>query len=163
MAVAGWAWLLSGPLAQAQVDPMPSWRDGPARKAILDFVRAATDPAGQDFVPAADRIATFDNDGTLWVEQPIYTQVLFAIDRVKALAPGHPKWKTEEPFRSILAGDREAMTQFTIQNIERAIAATHSRMSVDEFRAIIQQWLATAEHPAISDVTPTSSTNPCSS
>jgi len=147
MAVAGLTWLLTGPLARAQVDPLPSWNDGPAKRAILGFVRAATDPAGPGFVPADDRIATFDNDGTLWVEQPIYTQVLFAFDRVKTLAPGHPHWKTEEPFRSILSGDRDAMTRFTIQDFERVIAATHSGMSVEEFHEIIKQWLATAEHP----------------
>ena len=110
---ARWRLLLVGVPGAGPIDPLPSWNDGPARKAILDFVRAATDPAGPDFVPPEERIATFDNDGTLWVEQPIYTQVEFAFDRVKALAPGHPEWKTEEPFRSILAGDREAMAQFT--------------------------------------------------
>ncbi|MBV8487835.1 MAG: haloacid dehalogenase-like hydrolase [Planctomycetaceae bacterium] len=147
MAVAGLIWLLTGPLAQAQVDPLPSWNDGPTKRAILGFVRAATDPAGPGFVPADDRIATFDNDGTLWVEQPIYTQVVFAFDRVKTLATGHPEWKTEEPFRSILSGNRDEMTRFTIQDFVRVIAATHSGMSEEEFHETIKQWLATAEHP----------------
>ncbi len=146
-AVAGLAWLLTGPLVRTQVDPLPSWGDGPARKAVLEFVRDATEPGGSRFVPADERIATFDNDGTLWVEQPIYTQAAFAFDRVKALAPGHPDWKTEEPFRSILADDRDALTRFTIQDFQRVVAATHSGMTVDDFHATIKAWLATAKHP----------------
>ena len=146
-AVAALAFLLVGRHAHAQVDPLPCWNEGPARKAVLEFVRAATDPAGPGFVPPEERIATFDNDGTLWVEQPIYTQVAFALDRVRKLAPGHSEWKTEEPFRSILSGDRDAMTRFTIQDFARVIATTHSGMTVDEFHAIIKEWLAAAKHP----------------
>ncbi len=106
-----------------------------------------TKDGGPDFVPAAERIATFDQDGTLWCEQPIYTQVVFAIDRVKALAAKHPEWKTTEPFQSILADDRAAMYKFTIQDFARVAAATHAGMTVEEFQAIVKKWLATAEQP----------------
>jgi haloacid dehalogenase-like hydrolase len=146
IAVTALTFLPMGRLSNAQTDPLPSWNDGPARKAVLEFVRAAADPAGPGFVPVEERIATFDNDGTLWVEQPIYTQVAFAFDRVSKLAPGHPEWKMEEPFRSILSGDRDAMTRFTIQDFERVVAATHSGMTVEEFHATIREWLATVKH-----------------
>lgn len=128
-------------------DPLPSWNDGPARKAVLDFVRDATAPGGPGFVPPDERIAVFDNDGTLWCEQPIYAQVRFAYDRALALAPGHPEWKAEEPFKSILSGDREAMLRFTVQDFERVVAATHAGMTQDEFRGIVLDWLASAKHP----------------
>jgi phosphoglycolate phosphatase-like HAD superfamily hydrolase len=98
-------------------------------------------------VPVQERIATFDNDGTLWVEQPIYTQVTFAIDRVAALAPQHPEWKTTEPFKSILSGDRAAIAKFTLQDIEKVVAVTHSGMTVEAFQKIVKDWLATAKHP----------------
>jgi phosphoglycolate phosphatase-like HAD superfamily hydrolase len=132
---------------QGVANPLPSWNDGPAKKAILDFVRVTTDTANPHYVPPAQRIATFDQDGTLWVEQPIYTQVMFAFDRVKALASEHPEWKDREPFKSILSGNREAMTRFTIQDFTRVVAETHSGMTVEEFRASVKDWLATARHP----------------
>ena len=133
-------------VARAQ-DPLPSWNDGPAKKAILDFVARTIKEGGPDFVPVAERVATFDNDGTLWCEQPIYTQVQFAIDRIKELAPKHPEWKTTEPFKSILADDKQAMFKFTIQDFEKVVAVSHTGITVEEFRSIVKKWLATAEHP----------------
>ena len=133
--------------AHAQTDPLPSWNDGSAKKAIVEFVQATTTQGGPKFVPPEARIATFDNDGTLWVEQPIYTQVTFAIDRVVAMAPKHPEWKEQEPFRAILTRDREAMAKFTLQDIERIVAVTHSGMSVEAFAGIVKEWLAAAKHP----------------
>ncbi len=102
-------------------DDLPSWNEGPAKAAIVAFVRAATDKSSPQFVPPAERVATFDNDGTLWVEQPLYTQVVFAVDRVKALAPQHPEWKTAEPFKSILAGDSD-LARFSITDFARVVA-----------------------------------------
>lgn len=128
-------------------DRLPSWNEGKTKQAIQAFVHSVTDKGSPSYVPPEDRIAVFDNDGTLWVEQPIYTQVVFAIDRVAALAPKHPEWKTTEPFKSILSGDREAMAKFTIQDIEKIIAVTHSGMTVEAFQAIVKDWLATAKHP----------------
>src|SRR5882724_6510136 len=113
-----WALLLLVVPVGAQTDPLPSWNDGPTKKAIVDFVQATTDKASPKFVPVAERIATFDNDGTRWVEQPQYPQVVFAQDRVKALAPKHPQWKTTEPFKSILEGDRDMTTKMTRQHWE---------------------------------------------
>ena len=139
--------LLAFGQAHAQTDPLPSWNEGPAKQAIVDFVRATTDKAGSKFVPPEARIATFDNDGTLWVEQPIYTQVVFAIDRVVALAPKHPEWKEQEPFKAILSRDRAAMAKFTIQDIEKIIAVTHSGMTVEAFAEIVKEWVAAAKHP----------------
>jgi phosphoglycolate phosphatase-like HAD superfamily hydrolase len=126
---------------------LPSWNDGPSKKAILNFVHETTDRASPKFVPPEERIATFDQDGTLWCEQPIYAQVVFAIDRIKQLAPQHPDWKTTEPFKSILADDRQAMTKFTIQEFAKVAAVSHTGMTVEEFQAIVKKWLATAEHP----------------
>lgn len=136
----------TGMPAQAQTaDPLPSWNEGQAKQAIIDFVRRTTSSGGKDFVAEADRIATFDNDGTLWIEQPIYTQVAFAFDRVKTLAPKHPEWRTQEPFKTLLSGDREAMSTLTLQDIEKMIAVTHSGMSVEAFQGIVKDWLATAK------------------
>jgi hypothetical protein len=128
-------------------DPLPSWNDGPAKKGIVAFVGATTAKGGANYVPPEQRIATFDNDGTLWVEQPLYTQVVFAIDQVKTLAPRHPEWKTEKRFQEILTGDREAMTQYTGQHFEQVIAETHTGMTVEEFQAIVKEWLAKTKHP----------------
>ena len=139
--------LLACAQAHAQTDPLPSWNDGPAKQAIVEFVRVTTDKASPKFVPPEDRIATFDNDGTLWVEQPIYTQMTFAIDRVVALAPKHPEWKEQQPFKAILTRDREAMAKFTLQDIEKIIAVTHSGMTVEAFAGIVKEWAAGAKHP----------------
>ena len=102
-------------------DPLPSWNDGAAKSAIVHFVRNTTVAGGPQFVPPEERIATFDQDGTLWVEQPIYTQVVFALDRVKTWRPQHPEWKTTEPFKTLLAGDRDTMAKFTIQDFEKIV------------------------------------------
>jgi phosphoserine phosphatase len=126
-------------------DPLPSWNDGPAKQAIVEFVEAVTTEGGADFVPLQDRIATFDQDGTLWVEQPLYTQGIFALDRVAELAPEHPEWKTEEPFKAVLAGDRAAMARFTEQDWARIIAATHAGVTTQQFLELAGDWLAQAK------------------
>ena len=140
--------LCSGILAaSAQVDPLPSWNDGAAKAAIVEFVGKVTKEGGPDFVKPAERIATFDNDGTLWAEQPLYFQFLFAIDRVKALAPQHPEWKDKEPFASLLKGDVKSALADGEHAIVEILAATHSGMSTDEFNGILTDWLASARHP----------------
>ena len=111
----------------ADADPLPSWNDGPAKKAILDFVKTTTDKNNPKFVPPEERIATFDQDGTTWVEQPIYSQVLFAFDRVAEMAPQHPEWKTKKPFKAILTGDKEAMAKFTLKDIEALLCRNSHR------------------------------------
>lgn len=136
----------SGASAARAQDPLPSWSDTLPKKAIVDFVARVTKEGSPDFVKPEDRIATFDNDGTLWVEQPIYTQVAFAIDEVIALAASHPEWREAEPFKSILAHDREAMLRFTIQDFEKVVAVTHSGMTVQQFQEIVKKWLAQIKH-----------------
>ena len=128
---------------------LPSWNDGPTKKAILEFVAAVTDENGNDYVEPAERIATFDNDGTLWVEQPIYTQFAFAMDRVKALAPGHPEWKTTQPFQALLEGDHAALAAAGKKGIEEILVTTHTGMTTDEFEKIVTDWLASAKHPKL--------------
>jgi hypothetical protein len=128
-------------------DPLSSWNDTAPKKAITDFVERVTTQGSSDFVRPEERIATFDNDGTMWVEQPNYTQVTFAIDEVVALAPQHPEWREAEPFKSILAHDREAMLRFSIQDFEKVVAVTHSGMSVQQFQETVKKWLAEAKHP----------------
>ncbi len=124
-----------------------SWNDGPTKAAIIDFVKRVTTTDSPHFIPPSERIATFDQDGTLWVEQPLYTQVVFAIDRVKALAPKHPEWKTEDPYKSILTKGIDALADFSIQDFERVMATSHSGITVEEFQATVKEWLATAKHP----------------
>jgi phosphoglycolate phosphatase-like HAD superfamily hydrolase len=138
-------WALAA--AAQSSDPLPSWNDGQAKQAIVEFVEAVTEEGGADFVPPGDRIATFDQDGTLWVEHPLYTQAMFALDRVVELAPEHPEWKTKEPFKAVLTRDREAMAKFGEGDWAEIIAATHAGMSTEDFLAIVKQWLATAKHP----------------
>ena len=133
--------------AQAPVGVLPSWNDGPAKQAILDFVHATIDQASPSFVPSEDRVATFDQDGTLWVEHPIYAQAMFALERVRVLAAAHPEWKNDEPFKAILSGDLEAVGHFTEKDWTEIIGATHAGMSTDEFLDIAKQWLETAQHP----------------
>jgi phosphoglycolate phosphatase-like HAD superfamily hydrolase len=129
------------------VDPLPSWNDGPAKAAIMKFVSTTTDEASSDFVPEIDRIATFDQDGTLWVEHPYYTQVAFALHRLAELAPQHPDWKTKEPFKSALAGDLAAFATFTMDDLEALVAATHAGMSTGVFNAMVSGWIDKATHP----------------
>ncbi len=132
---------------QAQpTDPLPSWNAGPAKQSILNFVKRVTTP-GADFVPPAERIAVFDNDGTLWAEQPMYFQLIFALSRVKALAPQHPEWQTTEPFASLLKGDVKGALAGGEKAVLEIIIATHAGMTSVEFDQIVRDWLATAKHP----------------
>ena len=128
-------------------DPLPSWRDTGPKQAITAFVQRVTTPGSADFVPVAERIATFDNDGCLWAEQPMYFQLLFAIDRVTAMAPQHPEWREQEPFASLLKGDVKAALAGGEHAILEIVAASHAGMTTDEFAAIAKTWLATARHP----------------
>jgi len=138
--------LTAPPLAQAQ-DPLPSWNEGPARQAIISFVQKVTDKSSPAYVPPAERLATFDQDGTLWVEHSLYAQAIFALDRVHELAAKHPEWKAEQPFKAVLANDREAMARFTEQDWAKIIGATHAGMSTEAFLQIVQDWLAHARDP----------------
>lgn len=133
--------------AFAQPAPLASWTDGASKQAIVEFVEAVTADGGPDYVAPADRIATFDNDGTLWVEHPIYTQLAFALDRVKALAPQHPEWKTTQPFQAVLENDMEVLGRSGHKGLMEIIAATHAGMSTDAFEKITSDWIATARHP----------------
>jgi hypothetical protein len=128
-------------------NPLPSWHDTPSKQAIFAFVDRVTTQGSPDFVPEAERVATFDNDGTLWAEQPMYVQVLFALDRVKALAPQHPEWKTQEPFASLLKGDVTSALAGGEKAIMAIAIATHSGMTCGEFDQIVGDWIATAKHP----------------
>lgn len=134
-------------LMQAQSDPLPAWNDGAAKQAILKFVHTTTDPSSPKFVPIDKRFATFDQDGTTWVEHPMYTQMVFAFDRVAQLAPQHPEWKTTEPFKSVIIGDKAAMAKFTAKDFETIFVATHTGMSVEAFQQMASDWLATAKDP----------------
>jgi phosphoserine phosphatase len=131
----------------ALADPLASWNDTATKTAIIEFVERVSDPASPDFVPAAARVATFDNDGTLWSEQPMYVQLAFALDRVKTLAPQHPEWKDTEPFKSVLAGDLKAVAAAGQKGLAELIGETHSGMSSDEFTKIAADWIASAKHP----------------
>jgi phosphoglycolate phosphatase-like HAD superfamily hydrolase len=128
-------------------DPLASWNEGPAKKAITDFVAKVTKEGGPDFVPVAERIATFDNDGTLWSEQPVYSQVAFAFDRVKTLADKHPEWKDRQPFKAVLEGDMKGLAAAGEKGLLEIMAATHTGMTTDEFEQTVKDWLATARHP----------------
>jgi hypothetical protein len=128
-------------------DSLPSWNDGKAKQSIVAFVEKVTKEGSPDFVPPAERIATFDNDGTLWCEQPMYFQLLFALDRVKALAPQHPEWKTKEPFASLLKGDLKAALAGGERAMLEIIIVTHAGMTTAEFEQIVKDWIATAKHP----------------
>jgi phosphoglycolate phosphatase-like HAD superfamily hydrolase len=128
-------------------DPLPSWNDGPTKKSITEFVAKVTREGSPDFVPVAERIATFDNDGTLWCEQPIYFQLMFAFDRVKALAPEHPEWKDKEPFASLLKGDVKAALAGGEHAMLEIIIVTHAGITTAEFEKIVADWIATAKHP----------------
>ena len=131
----------------AAQDPLPSWNDGSAKNAIVEFVAAIADETGKDYVELADRIATFDNDGTLWVEYPMYTQFLFAFDRVKELAQQHPEWKTQQPFKGVLEDDMKAVGASGMKGLMEIVVATHSGMTAAEFDREVSQWLATTKQP----------------
>jgi phosphoserine phosphatase len=130
--------------ALAQTDPLPSWNEGPAKTSITDFVARVTAQGRPDFVPVEQRIATFDNDGTLWVEQPMYVQLAFVLDRVKALAPQHPDWKDKQPFKAVLEGDMRALAESGERGLMELMAPTHAGMTTEEFVKIVSDWLATA-------------------
>jgi phosphoserine phosphatase len=135
------------PVASEAADPLPSWNDGPAKQSIIAFVERVTKPGSPDFVPIPERIATFDNDGTLWCEQPVPVQLYFALDRVKALAPQHPEWNTKEPFASLLKGDLQTALAGGDHALLELMMATHAGMTTEEFDQIVKDWIATAKHP----------------
>ena len=128
-------------------DALPSWNDGAAKQAILDFVRVTTDPASKDFVPLEERIAEFDQDGTLWIEHPVYTQIVFCLDRVGDLVKAKPQLKNRQPFKTVLSGDREAIAKLSMREFFEIVLATQSGMDVEAFREDVRKWLAVAKHP----------------
>jgi phosphoglycolate phosphatase-like HAD superfamily hydrolase len=134
-------------VAHADGDPLPSWNEGKAKRAIVNFVRATTDKASPTYVRPEERVATFDQDGTLWVEHPLYTQAMFALDRVHALAPKHPEWKELPPFNAVLHNDKEAIAKLSESDWEKIVGATHAGMSTEAFLALVEDWLAKAKHP----------------
>lgn len=142
--------LLAGILAPKTVfaqEALPSWNDTAAKSRIMDFVKATTTEGGEGYVAPTDRIAVFDNDGTLWSEQPYYFQMAFVLDRVRTLAPQHPEWKTREPFRSVLAGDMKSVAKSGEKGLVDLVVATHGGMTTDQFEKIVTDWFATARHP----------------
>jgi hypothetical protein len=139
--------LLATLCAQAQEDPLPSWNNGPAKQAIISFVKDTTEKSSFKYVEPKDRIVTFDRDGTVWTEHPLYAQVMFALDRLGKLAPQHPERKDAQPFQAALEDDREAMSKFTEPDGLQIVAITHAGMSTEEFEVLVKQWLATAKAP----------------
>jgi len=137
---------LAATIARAQ-DPLPSWNDGPAKQAIVNFVAKVTKEGSSDFVQPAERVAAFDNDGTLWAEQPMYVQFMFALDRANGLAPQHLEWKDKEPFASLLKGDLKGALAGGERAMEEFVMATHSGMTTEEYERIVKDWIATAKHP----------------
>jgi hypothetical protein len=133
--------------AAAQTDPLPSWNDGAAKKAIVEFVKATTTQGDPKFVPPEARVAVFDQDGTTWVEQPMYAQVMYCLERVPVLAKAKPELKDVEPFKTVLSGNREALAKLTMQDLEKILAATLTGMTVEQFTAQVKDWLASARHP----------------
>jgi phosphoserine phosphatase len=139
--------MVAASTAAAGTDALPSWNDGAAKSAIIAFVQTATDKASMKFVPPEQRIAVFDNDGTLWPSHPMYTQLAFALDRVKALAPRHPEWKTQQPFKAVLDNDLKALAAAGEKGLVELVMASHAGMSTAEFEAIVTEWLDKARHP----------------
>ena len=133
--------------AAAAADALPSWRDGPAKQAIVRFVEEVTKKGGTAFIPPAERIAVFDNDGTLWVEQPMYVQLAFALDRIKALAPAHPEWRDKQPFKAAIEGDLKTVAAGGEHALLELVMATHAGMTTDEFAQTVEDWLSKAKHP----------------
>ena len=141
------ALLLVLPLASPAAEVLPSWKDGPSRQAIEAFVAAVTREGDKDFIPPAERIAVFDNDGTLWSEQPMYFEVLFALDEVKRMAPQHPEWKDTQPFKAVLENDQKALAAAGEKGLLQIVGATHTGLTTEAFAANAQRWLAKAVHP----------------
>jgi phosphoserine phosphatase len=139
----------SGPAVDSTstTDPLPSWNEGAAKRSITDFVTRVTREGGSEFVPPAERIATFDNDGTLWSEKPLPFQLFFAFDRVRGMAPQHAEWRTKQPFASVLKGDMEGVAASGEKGILSLVAATHSGMTTEEFSRSVEDWITTAKHP----------------
>jgi phosphoserine phosphatase len=135
------------PAAGSSADALPSWNAGASKQAVLDFVDRVTREGGPDFVPQPERIAVFDNDGTLWAEQPMYFQVAFALDRVKALAPQHPEWTSQQPFKAVLEGDRAALAASGEKGLLQIVAATHAGTTTEEFAGVVSEWIESARHP----------------
>ncbi len=131
----------------ASKNPLPSWNQGPAKQAIVAFVQSATDRSGTQYVPQDDRIAAFDNDGTLWAEQPLYFQGLFAFDRIKAMAPDHPEWREQMPFKALLENDMKAFAATGEKGLAEVMTTTHAGMTTDEFEKTVSDWISTAKHP----------------
>ncbi|MFV0934760.1 HAD family hydrolase [Pseudomonas jessenii] len=138
---------LSLPLWTQAAEPLPSWADGPVKQSIIEFVQAVTDQNSKDFVKPAERIAVFDNDGTLWSEQPMYCQVLFALDEVQRMAPEHPEWKTEQPFKAVLENDHKALSESGVDGLLKIIGATHTGITTEAFMDNAKTWLSQARHP----------------
>lgn len=143
----GFAMIIGAPVTAETIDSLPSWNDGKSKQSIIDFVAKVTEKGSPDFVPLAERIAVFDNDGTLWAEQPMYFQLFFALDRVKDLAPQHPEWKNKEPFASLLDGDVKSALAGGEHAILEIVMATHAGITTDEFEQIVKDWITTAKHP----------------
>ncbi|NEK34360.1 HAD family hydrolase [Rhizobium leguminosarum] len=147
VALAAAVCLFTAASAVAQTDALPSWNNTAPKQAIISFVEKVTKPGSAEFVPEAERIAVFDNDGTLWVEHPMYTQLAFALDRVKALAPQHPEWKETQPFKAVLEGDMKALAASGEKGLVELIMTTHAGMTTTDFQKIVTNWLASARHP----------------
>ncbi|RWY73877.1 haloacid dehalogenase-like hydrolase [Rhizobium leguminosarum] len=147
VALAAAVWLFAAAAAVAQTDALPSWNDTAPKQAIISFVEKVTKPGSAEFVPEAARIAVFDNDGTLWVEHPMYTQLAFALDRVKGLAPQHPEWKQTQPFKAVLEGDMRTLAASGEKGLVELIMATHAGMTSDDFQKVVTDWLASARDP----------------
>ncbi|WP_243749197.1 HAD family hydrolase [Mucilaginibacter agri] len=128
-------------------NPLPSWNSGPVKTSIIDYVKAATDTGSETFIPIADRVATFDNDGTLWSEQPLYFQFFYAVDQIKAMAPKHPEWKTTQPYKALLENNMPELMKQGEKALLQIVATTHSGMTTDEFDTSVRQWIDTAKHP----------------
>jgi phosphoglycolate phosphatase-like HAD superfamily hydrolase len=141
--------LMAGVPTVARADSLPSWNDGPAKSAIVEFVARVTKEGGPDFVPPAERIAVFDNDGTLWAEQPIYFQFAFALDQVKAMAPRHPEWRETQPFKAAIEGDTKTLASLGSKGALQIMTVSHSGMTTEEFAKSVADWLAAARHPKL--------------
>jgi hypothetical protein len=139
--------LWTAPTFAQRTDPLPSWNDGAAKKAILEFVRVTTDQASPQYVPTEQRIVALDQDGTLWVEHPMYTQVIYCLDRVPGVVKERPELKDKEPFKTVLSGDQDAIEKLSLKELEEILSATLSGISVDDFQSDVKKWLATAKHP----------------
>ena len=138
---------LALPLFVQAAEPLPSWNEGPAKKAIIEFVQTVTTPDSKGFVQPAERIAVFDNDGTLWSEQPGYFEELFAFDEIRRMAPQHPEWKDQQPFKAVLDNDHKALAEGGMEGLMKIFMASHAGLTTEEFRSNVQAWLSKARHP----------------